>query len=100
MQVVNDDEKEVFNGDLGLVRAVDAEAGELVVDFDGRAVAHPGPVPAGRGAPLAINGRSPMGRDVSERVTGRTRRTPGALPAPGRAAAGVVNRSACSLPRA
>jgi exodeoxyribonuclease V alpha subunit len=38
--VANDDEKEVFNGDLGLVRAVDAEAGELLVDFDGRAVAY------------------------------------------------------------
>jgi exodeoxyribonuclease V alpha subunit len=38
MQVANDDEKEVFNGDLGLVRAVDAEAGELLVDFDGREV--------------------------------------------------------------
>jgi ATP-dependent exoDNAse (exonuclease V) alpha subunit len=36
----NDYEKEVFNGDLGLVRAVDAEAGELLVDFDGRAVAY------------------------------------------------------------
>ena len=40
MQVVNDYEKEVFNGDLGLVRTIDAEAGELVVDFDGRDVAY------------------------------------------------------------
>ena len=40
MQVVNDYEKEVFNGDLGLVRTVDTEAGELVVDFDGREVAY------------------------------------------------------------
>src|SRR5919107_1202857 len=38
MQVANDYEKEVFNGDLGLVWAVDAEAGELLVDFDGREV--------------------------------------------------------------
>jgi exodeoxyribonuclease V alpha subunit len=38
MQVANDDEKEVFNGDLGLVRAVDTEASELLVDFDGREV--------------------------------------------------------------
>ena len=38
MRVVNDYEKEVFNGDLGLVKAIDAEAGELVVDFDGREV--------------------------------------------------------------
>ena len=40
MQVVNNYEKEVFNGDLGLVRAIDAEAGELVVDFEGREVAY------------------------------------------------------------
>ena len=40
MQVVNDYEKDVFNGDLGLVKAIDAEAGELVVDFDGREVAY------------------------------------------------------------
>ena len=40
MQVANDYEKEVFNGDLGLVRTIDAEAGELVVDFDGREVAY------------------------------------------------------------
>ena len=40
MQVANDYEKEVFNGDLGLVRRVDAEAGELVVGFDGREVAY------------------------------------------------------------
>jgi ATP-dependent exoDNAse (exonuclease V) alpha subunit len=72
MQVANDD-KEVFNGDLGRVRAVDAEAGELVVDFDGRAVAHPGPAPPGRDAPLAINGRSPMIEATFER-TRRDRR--------------------------
>ena len=40
MQVVNDYEKEVFNGDLGLVKAIDSEAGELLVDFDGREVAY------------------------------------------------------------
>ena len=40
MQVVNDYEKEVFNGDLGFVTAVDSEAGELRVDFDGREVAY------------------------------------------------------------
>ena len=40
MQVVNDYEKEVFNGDLGLVRTIDHEAGELVVAFDGREVAY------------------------------------------------------------
>src|SRR4051794_10436144 len=40
MQVVNDYEKEVFNGDLGLVKAIDIEAGELVADFDGREVTY------------------------------------------------------------
>ena len=40
MQVVNDYEKEVFNGDLGLVKAIDSEAGELLVEFDGREVAY------------------------------------------------------------
>src|SRR4051794_29066292 len=40
MQVVNDYDKDVFNGDLGLVKALDAEAGELVADFDGREVAY------------------------------------------------------------
>src|ERR671918_389409 len=40
MQVENDYDKEVYNGDLGFVRAVDAEAGELLVEFDGREVAY------------------------------------------------------------
>ena len=40
MQVENDYAKEVFNGDLGLVKAIDAEAGELLIDFDGREVAY------------------------------------------------------------
>lgn len=40
MQVVNDYDKDVFNGDLGLVKAIDGEAGELTVDFDGRDVAY------------------------------------------------------------
>ena len=40
MQVVNDYEKEVFNGDLGLVRTIDPEVGELLVDFDGREVGY------------------------------------------------------------
>src|SRR6185312_13153420 len=39
MQVANDYEKDVFNGDLGLVRRIDMDAGELVVDFDDREVA-------------------------------------------------------------
>jgi exodeoxyribonuclease V alpha subunit len=40
MQVENDYDKDVYNGDLGFVRAVDAEAGEVLVEFDGRAVAY------------------------------------------------------------
>lgn len=40
MQVVNDYEKEAFNGDIGFVAAIDADAGEVLVDFDGREVAY------------------------------------------------------------
>jgi exodeoxyribonuclease V alpha subunit len=40
MQVENDYDKEVYNGDIGRVAAVDADAGALTVDFDGRAVAY------------------------------------------------------------
>jgi exodeoxyribonuclease V alpha subunit len=40
MQVANDYDKEVFNGDLGLVTMIDPEAGELVAEFDGREVAY------------------------------------------------------------
>src|SRR4051812_24743717 len=40
MQVVNDYDKDVFNGDLGLVKAIDTEAGELVAEFDGREIAY------------------------------------------------------------
>ena len=37
--MANHDE-EVFNGDLGLVQAIDTEAGELLVDFDEREAAY------------------------------------------------------------
>jgi exodeoxyribonuclease V alpha subunit len=40
MQLDNDYEKEVFNGDVGLIRRVEADQGELTVDFDGREVAY------------------------------------------------------------
>ncbi len=40
MQVENDYDKEVYNGDLGVVSRVDLEDGELVVDFEGREVAY------------------------------------------------------------
>jgi exodeoxyribonuclease V alpha subunit len=40
MQAVNDHQREVYNGDLGIVRRVDRDEGELVVDFEGREVAY------------------------------------------------------------
>ncbi len=38
MQVTNDYERDVFNGDFGIISAVDAEEGALTVNFDGRSV--------------------------------------------------------------
>ena len=38
MQVQNDHERQVYNGDLGIVRRVDPDEGELVVAFEGREV--------------------------------------------------------------
>ena len=40
MQVENDYDKDVFNGDLGIVSAIDLEEGQLVADFDGRKVTY------------------------------------------------------------
>jgi exodeoxyribonuclease V alpha subunit len=40
MQTENDYDKDVYNGDLGFVTAVDPQVGEIVVDFDGRPVAY------------------------------------------------------------
>jgi exodeoxyribonuclease V alpha subunit len=40
MQVENDYDKEVYNGDLGVASRIDMEEGELVVDFDGREVTY------------------------------------------------------------
>ncbi len=40
MQVENDYDKEVYNGDLGVVSRIDLEEGELAVDFEGREVAY------------------------------------------------------------
>ncbi len=40
MQVVNDHERQVYNGDLGVVARMDMEEGELAVDFEGREVAY------------------------------------------------------------
>ncbi len=38
MQVANDYDRDVFNGDLGLITGIDMEEGELTVSFEGRAV--------------------------------------------------------------
>jgi exodeoxyribonuclease V alpha subunit len=40
MQVENDYDKEVYNGDLGVVSRIDTEEAELTVDFDGREVTY------------------------------------------------------------
>lgn len=38
MQVENDYDKEVYNGDLGFIEAIDLETGEMTIGFDGRPV--------------------------------------------------------------
>lgn len=38
LQTVNNYDKEVFNGDIGTITAVDMEESELLIDFDGREV--------------------------------------------------------------
>ena len=38
MQIENDYDKEVYNGDIGYIDNVDTDAGELVANFDGRSV--------------------------------------------------------------
>ena len=40
MQIENDYDKDVFNGDIGYIQAVDTVGGELTVDFDGREVSY------------------------------------------------------------
>jgi exodeoxyribonuclease V alpha subunit len=40
MQVENDYDREVYNGDLGIVQRIDQEEGEVVVNFDGRDVSY------------------------------------------------------------
>jgi exodeoxyribonuclease V alpha subunit len=41
MQIVNDYEKETFNGDIGYVAAIDPDANEVAIDFEGRKVVYP-----------------------------------------------------------
>ena len=38
MQIENDYDKDVYNGDIGFVRAIDAELGDVTIEFDGRFV--------------------------------------------------------------
>ena len=40
MQIENDYDKEVYNGDIGFVADVEPEEGELIASFDGRAVTY------------------------------------------------------------
>jgi exodeoxyribonuclease V alpha subunit len=40
MQIENDYDKEVYNGDIGYIADVDSEAGELTASFDDRAVTY------------------------------------------------------------
>jgi exodeoxyribonuclease V alpha subunit len=40
MQIENDYDKEVYNGDIGYIGDVDPETGELTVSFDGRTVTY------------------------------------------------------------
>ena len=40
MQIENDYDKEVYNGDIGYIDDVDTDAGELAVSFDGRSVTY------------------------------------------------------------
>jgi exodeoxyribonuclease V alpha subunit len=40
IRVENDYDKEVYNGDLGVVSRIDMEEGDLVVDFEGREVTY------------------------------------------------------------
>lgn len=40
MQVTNDYERDVYNGELGVICSVDLEEGEVTVNFDGREVVY------------------------------------------------------------
>src|SRR6267154_3074212 len=40
MQIENDYEKEVYNGDIGTIDDVDSNSGELIASFDGRTVTY------------------------------------------------------------
>jgi exodeoxyribonuclease V alpha subunit len=40
MQIENDYDKEVYNGDIGYIDDVNTDAGEIVASFDGRPVTY------------------------------------------------------------
>jgi exodeoxyribonuclease V alpha subunit len=40
MQIVNNYDKDVFNGDIGFIESIDREAGIVTVDYDGRKIAY------------------------------------------------------------
>ena len=40
MQIENDYDKEVYNGDIGYIDDIDTDAGELTARFDGRAITY------------------------------------------------------------
>ena len=40
MQVENDYDRDVYNGDLGVIRGIDPETSEMLIDFDGREVTY------------------------------------------------------------
>ena len=40
MQIENDYDKDVYNGDIGAVEGIDMEEGELTAGFDGRSIAY------------------------------------------------------------
>ena len=41
MQVENNYDREVFNGDIGFIAKIDHDEGEVTIDIDGRPVAYP-----------------------------------------------------------
>ena len=41
MQIENDYDREIYNGDIGFVEAIDTDLGEIVIGFDGRPVTIP-----------------------------------------------------------
>jgi exodeoxyribonuclease V alpha subunit len=73
MQIENDYDEEVYNGDIGFVADVEPEEGELSVSFDGRSVTYgfgelDTPVPAyAASARLGIPSRGDSGHDAALR---------------------------------